>query len=72
MIGEDRLIHFSGVALGEACTIVLRGARSIKLAIFKVKWPDFYLLSSVFFPVSFPVLMSLMKQRGPSTMPSVF
>ncbi|CAI7752054.1 unnamed protein product [Closterium sp. NIES-53] len=27
MIGEDRLIHFSGVALGEACTIVLRGAR---------------------------------------------
>ncbi|CAI5500666.1 unnamed protein product [Closterium sp. Naga37s-1] len=28
MIGEDRLIHFSGVALGEACTIVLRGASS--------------------------------------------
>lgn len=26
MIGEDRLLHFSGVALGEACTIVLRGA----------------------------------------------
>lgn len=26
MIGEDTLIHFSGVALGEACTIVLRGA----------------------------------------------
>ncbi|KAG1676155.1 hypothetical protein FOA52_004996 [Chlamydomonas sp. UWO 241] len=26
MIGEDRLIHFSGVQLGEACTIVLRGA----------------------------------------------
>ncbi|XP_073476161.1 T-complex protein 1 subunit beta [Aquarana catesbeiana] len=26
MIGEDNLIHFSGVALGEACTIVLRGA----------------------------------------------
>lgn len=26
MIGEDRLIHFSGVALGEACTVVLRGA----------------------------------------------
>ncbi|KAL2920818.1 T-complex protein 1 subunit beta [Bienertia sinuspersici] len=26
MIGEDRLIHFSGVALGQACTIVLRGA----------------------------------------------
>jgi T-complex protein 1 subunit beta len=28
MIGEDKLIHFSGVALGEACTIVLRGANS--------------------------------------------
>jgi len=26
MIGEDKLIRFSGVALGEACTIVLRGA----------------------------------------------
>ncbi len=24
--GEDRLIHFSGVAKAEACTIVLRGA----------------------------------------------
>jgi hypothetical protein len=26
MIGEDKLVHFSGAALGEACTIVLRGA----------------------------------------------
>ncbi|KAM6571190.1 T-complex protein 1 subunit beta [Cannabis sativa] len=26
MIGEDKLIHFSGVDLGQACTIVLRGA----------------------------------------------
>ncbi|RLN21993.1 T-complex protein 1 subunit beta [Panicum miliaceum] len=26
MIGEDRLIHFSGVEMGQACTIVLRGA----------------------------------------------
>eukprot|EP01134_Creolimax_fragrantissima_P002034 CFRG2034T1 len=26
IIGEDRLLHFSGVALGEACTIVVRGA----------------------------------------------
>lgn len=26
MIGEDTLIHFSGVAMGEACTVVLRGA----------------------------------------------
>ncbi|KAK4283324.1 hypothetical protein QN277_000285 [Acacia crassicarpa] len=25
MIGEDKLIHFSGVAMGQACTIVLRG-----------------------------------------------
>ncbi|KAJ3193933.1 T-complex protein 1 subunit beta [Irineochytrium annulatum] len=28
IIGEDRLIKFSGVAAGEACTIVLRGATS--------------------------------------------
>jgi len=26
MIGEDKMIRFSGVAIGEACTIVLRGA----------------------------------------------
>ncbi|GAB4818128.1 hypothetical protein N2152v2_005174 [Parachlorella kessleri] len=26
MIGEDRMIHFSGCALNEACTVVLRGA----------------------------------------------
>ncbi|XP_043943939.1 T-complex protein 1 subunit beta isoform X1 [Protopterus annectens] len=26
IIGEDKLLHFSGVAMGEACTIVLRGA----------------------------------------------
>ena len=26
MIGEDMLLRFSGVALGEACTIVIRGA----------------------------------------------
>ncbi|VDD83131.1 unnamed protein product [Mesocestoides corti] len=31
-IGEDRLIKFSGVALGEACTIVLRGATNSILA----------------------------------------
>ena len=26
MIGEDKLLKFSGVKLGEACTVVLRGA----------------------------------------------
>merc|ERR1711998_478319 len=26
MIGEDKMIRFSGVQLGEACTVVLRGA----------------------------------------------
>ena len=31
MIGEDRLIHFSGVQLGEACTIVLRGASAASI-----------------------------------------
>lgn len=30
MIGEDKLIHFSGVEMGQACTIVLRGARYLK------------------------------------------
>lgn len=29
MIGEDRLIRFSGVEMGQACTIVLRGARLV-------------------------------------------
>lgn len=29
MIGEDTLIRFSGCKAGEACTIVLRGARSV-------------------------------------------
>jgi len=28
MIGEDKVIRFSGVPIGEACTIVLRGATS--------------------------------------------
>ncbi len=28
MIGEDKLIRFSGCAEGQACTIVLRGASS--------------------------------------------
>src|SRR2546430_13346289 len=28
MVGEDTLIRFSGVAAGEACTVVLRGATS--------------------------------------------
>ena len=28
MIGEDKLIHFSGVGRAEACTVVLRGASS--------------------------------------------
>ena len=26
MIGEDKLIHFSGVEMGQDCTIVLQGA----------------------------------------------
>jgi T-complex protein 1 subunit beta len=31
MIGDDKLIHFSGVEMGQACTIVLRGARCVNL-----------------------------------------
>lgn len=45
MIGEDRLIHFSGVELGQACTIVLRGARSA----FRYFWSSY----------SFPYLVKL-------------
>ena len=30
VIGEDKVIHFSGVAKGEACTVVLRGANMRK------------------------------------------
>lgn len=37
MIGEDKLIHFSGVELGQACTIVLRGARYVPL-VFMIKF----------------------------------
>ena len=33
MIGEDKLIHFSGVDMGEACTIVLRGASECLAAV---------------------------------------
>ena len=33
MIGEDKLIHFSGVEMGQACTIVLRGARWILISL---------------------------------------
>ncbi|CAI0435004.1 unnamed protein product, partial [Linum tenue] len=29
MIGEDKLIKFSGVEMGQACTVVLRGARAL-------------------------------------------
>lgn len=32
MIGEDKLIHFSGVEMGAACTIVLRGASTAHTA----------------------------------------
>lgn len=34
MIGEDKLIHFSGVEMGQACTIVLRGARYVGVMLF--------------------------------------
>jgi hypothetical protein len=33
MIGEDKLIHFSGVEMGQACTIVLRGARYVFISL---------------------------------------
>ena len=48
MIGEDKLIHFSGVEMGAACTIVLRGASKPNLLCpillcFEKHWPCIYL-----------------------------
>ncbi|GER38779.1 T-complex protein 1 subunit beta [Striga asiatica] len=43
MIGEDKLIHFSGVAMGQACTIVLRGAR----VLFGGGWPEMVMAKAV-------------------------
>ena len=37
MIGEDKLIHFSGVEMGEACTIILRGASKSSASCFHIK-----------------------------------
>ena len=34
MISEDKLIHFSGVAMGQTCTIVLRGPTYLLLFLF--------------------------------------
>lgn len=47
MIGEDKLIHFSGVAMGEACTIVLRGASAM--------------LFPFLLPLKFDALLSVMQ-----------
>ncbi|KAL0347459.1 UNVERIFIED_CONTAM: T-complex protein 1 subunit beta [Sesamum calycinum] len=43
MIGEDKLIHFSGVELGQACTIVLRGAR----VLLGGGWPEMVMAKAV-------------------------
>jgi len=42
MIGEDKLIHFSGVAMGQACTIFLRGARYILFLLLQNSFPVFF------------------------------
>ncbi|KAF4394731.1 hypothetical protein F8388_004786 [Cannabis sativa] len=44
MIGEDKLIHFSGVDLGQACTIVLRGASRVLLG---GGWPEMIMAKEV-------------------------
>jgi T-complex protein 1 subunit beta len=33
MIGEDKMIHFSSIEMGQACTIVLRGARYVFISL---------------------------------------
>ena len=38
MISEDKLIHFSGVVMGKACTIVLKGARYLFLFRWYSRW----------------------------------
>ncbi|XP_010266097.1 PREDICTED: T-complex protein 1 subunit beta-like isoform X3 [Nelumbo nucifera] len=43
MIGEDKLIHFSGVEMGQACTIVLRGAR----VLLGGGWPEMVMAKEV-------------------------
>nr|DAD46726.1 TPA_asm: hypothetical protein HUJ06_016663 [Nelumbo nucifera] len=47
MIGEDKLIHFSGVEMGQACTILLRGA-SFHVCLMRLK--DLYMMSCVYSP----------------------
>ena len=79
MIGEDRLIHFSGVAMGQACTIVLRGARYV-LFVYLLSMLDKVVLFKhpILFghPLNICLLLSavstcLMKPRGPCMMPCV-
>ena len=58
MIGEDKLIHFSGVAMGQACTIVLRGARYFLFFCYlKIPFPILYVGSLIlmiyYFKLSF-------------------
>jgi len=49
MIGEDKLIHFSGVEMGQACTIVLRGARYVILIICVILVRNFFVYNSIAF-----------------------
>ncbi|KAL0673090.1 hypothetical protein Bca4012_001071 [Brassica carinata] len=44
MIGEDKLIHFSGVEMGQACSIVLRGASRVLLG---GGWPEMVMAKEV-------------------------
>ncbi|KAK7256261.1 hypothetical protein RIF29_29701 [Crotalaria pallida] len=45
MIGEDKLIHFSGVAMGQACTIVLRGPSHH--GVLQGGWPEMVMAKEV-------------------------
>lgn len=48
MIGEDKLIHFSGTAMGEACTIVLRGASVFLSPLADLLYHDFFVCLRLF------------------------
>lgn len=60
MIGEDKLIHFSGVEMGEACTIVLRGAsKNLSTLLLSLGHDDFAIMAYMAKPLEIFALTSL-------------
>ena len=66
MIGEDKLIHFSGVEMGAACTIVLRGASEFQdLKSIRIAMPC--LSKSIFFQALRPMCVTILWKDSSST-----